>query len=177
MVDLRRARPDEYDAIGALTVAAYEPFLLGPDDDYRTRLTDVAGRDRDAEVWVAAEDGPSGVVVLGNVTLCPPGSPWCELARDGEGEFRMLAVAPAAQGRGVGAALAGLVVDRFRAEGARGVVLSSLTGMAGAHRLYERLGFTRAAARDWSPVPGVDLVAYELDLGREPRTDQRTEHP
>lgn len=159
-MELRRARASEYDAIGALTVAAYEPFLTGAEDDYRERLADVATRDREAEIWVAVD----GAHVLGNVTVCPPGSSWSEIAEDGEGEFRMLAVSPDAQGRGAGSALAQLVVDRFRADGARGIVLSSLDKMAGAHRLYERLGFTRAPARDWSPLPGVDLIAYELEL-------------
>ena len=159
-LQLRRALPAEYDAIGAVTAAAYEGFLDGPGDPYRERLLDVAARDREAEVWVAV-DGPD---VLGNVTVCPPGSPWCELAGDGEGEFRMLAVSPAAQGRGVGRALAGLVVDRFRADGARAVVLSSLPAMTAAHALYERLGFTRLAGRDWSPYAGVDLIAYGMDL-------------
>ena len=156
----RRVAPEEHETVGRLTVAAYEPFLLGPDDDYRLRLGDVARRDREAEVWVAVE----GTDVLGNVTVCPPGSPWREIAGDGEGEFRMLAVSPAAQGRGLGRALAGLVVDRFRSEGARAVVLSSLAQMAGAHRLYEGLGFVRVPHRDWSPHPGVDLVAYSLEL-------------
>lgn len=159
-MQLRRVRDHEHAAVAALTVAAYEPFLLGPDDVYRERLADIAGRDREAEVWVAAD----GDVLLGNVTLCPPGSVWCELAGPGEGEFRMLAVAPAAQGRGVGRALADLVVGRFRTDGADAVVLSSLHEMHGAHRLYERLGFVRSPARDWSPYPGVDLVAYTMEL-------------
>jgi hypothetical protein len=34
--------------------------------------------------------------------------------------------------------------------------------MASAHRVYERLGFSRAPERDWQPVPGVDLIAYRL---------------
>jgi hypothetical protein len=36
--------------------------------------------------------------------------------------------------------------------------------MATAHRLYERLGFTRSPARDWKPVPEVQLRTYELAL-------------
>lgn len=159
-LELRRAAPGDYDEVGRLTVAAYEPFLLGPQDDYRLRLADVAPRDRDAEVWVAVD----GDEVLGGVTICPPGSPWREVAGDEEGEFRMLAVAPSAQGRGVGRALTELAVDAFRREGARAVVLSSLVGMAAAHRLYERLGFVRVPDRDWSPQPGVDLIAYRLEL-------------
>ncbi|CAN5409091.1 GNAT family N-acetyltransferase [soil metagenome] len=162
-MELRRARPEEYAAIGDVTVAAYDGFLDGPEDPYRDRLRDVATRDTEAEVWVAVGDDGA---VLGNVTVCPPGSPWCELADDtaGEGEFRMLAVSPAAQGRGVGRALAGLVIDRFRTDGARVVVLSSLRDMSTAHALYERIGFERAPSRDWSPYPGVQLIAYTLEL-------------
>ena len=53
---------------------------------------------------------------------------------------------------------------RFREEGARAIALSSLAEMAAAHRLYERAGFVRLPERDWSPVAGVDLIAYRLDL-------------
>ena len=56
----------------------------------------------------------------GTVTVCHDGSPWRELGRGDEGEFRMLAVAPQAQGQGVGAALVELCVDRFREVGAPG---------------------------------------------------------
>jgi len=160
-VELRRARSDEYAAIGRLTVAAYDPFLLGPEDFYRARLADTATRDAEAEVWVAAGADES---VLGAVTVCPPGSPWREIAHEGEGEFRMLAVAPAAQGRGVGRALTGLVIDRARDDGDRSIVLSSLDLMTTAHRLYESLGFVRAPERDWRPQPDVSLLVYTLEL-------------
>jgi ribosomal protein S18 acetylase RimI-like enzyme len=76
----------------------------------------------------------------------------------------MLAVAPEAQGQGVGMALAEMVVERFRADGANGIALSSLESMSGAHRIYDRLGFHRDADRDWSPAPGVHLIAYRLEL-------------
>jgi ribosomal protein S18 acetylase RimI-like enzyme len=76
----------------------------------------------------------------------------------------MLAVAPQAQGQGVGAALVELCINRFREVGAPGIVLSTLPAMHSAHRLYERHGFVRVPERDWSPVPRVDLVAYYLDL-------------
>ncbi len=57
-----------------------------------------------------------------------------------------------------------LVIDRFRELGFRGLVLSSLAEMASAHRVYERHGFVRAPDRDWSPVPGVDLIAFTKEL-------------
>ena len=148
--------------MGEVTVAAYEPFLTDAEDHYRERLADVAGRDRDAEVWVAVTDDEE--TILGNVTVCPAGSSWREIGRNGEGEFRMLAVSPDAQGQGVGMALAEMVVERFRTDGATGIALSSLATMAGAHRIYDRLGFRRDPERDWSPAPDVQLIAYRLEL-------------
>lgn len=155
-MDLRRIRPDEHDAAGDVCVAAYGPFLTGAEDDYADRLHDVATRDAQAEVWVAVADD----TVLGLVTYCPPGSPWREIGRDDEGEFRMLAVDPAAQGSGAGTALARLCEDRAREHGATGMALSSLATMTAAHRVYARLGYGRDPARDWSPLPGVDLLAF-----------------
>jgi ribosomal protein S18 acetylase RimI-like enzyme len=72
----------------------------------------------------------------------------------------MLAVDPAAQGRGVGAALLEWVVEASRRPGKDGIVCSSLPSMRSAHRLYARAGFTRAPERDWSPVAGVDLLSF-----------------
>jgi len=165
-MQVRRATPEDYDAVGRVTVAAYERFLAGrPDNGYSAELADTAPRDRDAELWVADDGGE----VLGSVTVCLEGSPWRELARPGEGEFRMLAVDPAAQGRGVGKALLDLTLGRFRDLGASSVVLCSMKEMTGAHRLYERAGFVRDPDRDWSPGPGIDLVAYRLPLTAESR--------
>jgi GNAT superfamily N-acetyltransferase len=155
-VELRRIRPEEHDAAGDVCVAAYQPFLTGAEDDYAERLHDVATRAAQAEVWVALVDGR----VVGNVTYCPPGSPWREIGREHEGEFRMLAVDPAAQGVGAGTALARLCEDRARAHGATGMALSSLATMTTAHRVYARLGYERDPDRDWSPLPGVDLLAF-----------------
>lgn len=157
---VRRAAPHDHAAAGALTVAAYEPFLTGPEDGYAAKLADAATRDAEAELWVAEAGG----VLLGCVTLCPPESPWREIARDDEGEFRMLAVSPDAQGRGVGRVLVEAVLDRFRADGASAVAMSSLRTMTSAHRLYARLGFTRLPERDWAPMPGVDLIAFRREL-------------
>jgi len=153
---LRRATPQDHAPVGELTVAAYAEFLTGPADGYAEHLCDAAGRDREAELWVAQDDG----VLLGTVTVCPEGSAWRELAAPGEGEFRMLAVDPAARRRGVGQALVNLCLERFHTTGDSGVVISSLREMTAAHRIYQRAGFHRVPALDWDPVPGVHLIAY-----------------
>ena len=114
---LRRATSWDYAIAGELTVEAYAEFTTGPKDPYIAHLRDAATRDREAELWVATPDDRDDLV-LGTVTICPIGSPWRELAGEGEGEFRMLAVAPSARGRGIGEALVRLCLDRFRDDGA-----------------------------------------------------------
>ena len=163
-MEVRRIRPDDYAAAAAVCVAAYDPLLTGAEDDYRDRLRDVATRDAQAEVWVAVLEDR----VVGVVTYCPPGSPWREIGRDDEGEFRMLAVDPAHRRQGVAEALVGVCLERSRELGYDGVVLSSLGVQAPAQRIYRRLGFRRDPGRDWSPVEGVDLQAFVLRFEETP---------
>jgi len=163
-VHVRPAHTSELADIGELTAAAYTADRLLPDDDpYLAHLRDATTRAHEAELYVAVlEDRPD--TVAGTVTFCPQGSPWAELARPGEGEFRMLAVATAARRRGVAQALVGACLQRSRELGYSAVVLGSLPAQEPAHRIYERLGFRRTPDLDWSPVEGVDLLAFRLDL-------------
>ncbi|GEP39111.1 N-acetyltransferase [Nocardioides psychrotolerans] len=163
---LRLATPEDHEVVGRATVAAYSPFIGGerPDTGYVEQLRDAARRAEEADLWVACSaDG----AVLGSVTICPEGSPWRELARPGEGEFRMLAVDPAAQGQGVGRALVEHALAHFRVSGASGVVLCSMAEMTAAHALYGRLGFEREPALDWSPAPGVELLSFRLTFAMQ----------
>lgn len=160
---VRAARPDEFAAVGELTVAAYlELGFVTPGLGYAVELGDSAGRARDAELLVAAD----GDQVLGTVTVCRPGTPLAEISRPGELEFRMLAVAPAARGRGIGTLLVRAVLDRATELGIRRVVLSSRADMLAAASIYAGLGFIRLPDRDWQPNPTVPLLAYGLDLDR-----------
>jgi ribosomal protein S18 acetylase RimI-like enzyme len=160
---IRRATPEDYAAVGELTEAAYEEFLEGPDDYYREALRDAATRDREAELWVAVDDDGT---VLGSVTSCPPGSSWRELSGDGEGEFRMLAVAPVARGRGVGEALVQACEQRAKDAGARRMWLSTIDDMTHARRIYARLGYRHERSRDWHPdqMPGLEIQAWTKEL-------------
>jgi ribosomal protein S18 acetylase RimI-like enzyme len=160
-LEIRPVLPAEYDEVGRLTTDVYigDGFLtLG--DDYLLELVDTARRTREAEVWVAVDDRG----LLGSVTFCAIGSSYREIARDDEGEFRMLAVSPVARGRGVGRALVELCLRRSRELGYAGVRMSTMDKMTSAHRVYERLGFTRVPEDDWSPIPGMTLLAYQAAL-------------
>ncbi|WP_415951929.1 GNAT family N-acetyltransferase [Streptomyces sp. KLOTTS4A1] len=163
---IRPARPEEYEPLGDLTVRVYLADGLldyGEEDPYIPILRDVAGRAATAEVLVAVD----GEQLLGGVTFALHGVPSAQIARPDEAEFRGLAVAHGGRGRGVGEALVRACVDRARAAGCAGVVLSTQHMMHSAHRIYERLGFVRTPERDWNPLPDRDdleLWAYELRL-------------
>jgi ribosomal protein S18 acetylase RimI-like enzyme len=162
---IRAAEPTEYETLGEITAQAYlqdSLLLFGESDWYFEELRNVAKRAAAADVLVAMADD----TVLGGVTFVPSGGPLADLARPGEAEIRMLAVAHAARGRGVGQALVQACIDRAGAAPATGVVLCTQPTMHAAHRIYERLGFTRAPERDWHPIPGDDftLLTYELTL-------------
>jgi ribosomal protein S18 acetylase RimI-like enzyme len=166
--DIRLALPAEYDAVGELTAAAYANDGFTPaGSDYALTLRAAADRAAKAELWVAANATDLlGTVtnLLGTVTFCPVGSVYREIGRDDEGEFRMLGVSAAARGLGVGTLLTQHCIQRSRDLGFTRVVMSSAQAMKTAHRIYERLGFTRLPERDWSPRPGIDLYAFTLDL-------------
>jgi ribosomal protein S18 acetylase RimI-like enzyme len=154
------ARPEDFPAIAELTVAVYvHGGLASP--DYASELADVAGRASRAELLVVRD--PAGRV-LGSVALVLQGDFGNVTASDDEAAFRMLVVDPAAQGHGIGELLVVTCLDRARAAGKRRMVLSTDPLMTAAHRLYRRLGFTRLPERDWSPVPGTDLLVYSREL-------------
>lgn len=161
---IRPILPSEYEALGDVSVRSYlEGGLLirGLDDDYAPHLRDVAVRTASATVLVAVD----GETLLGGVTLAFHGSPMAQLAGPGEAEIRMLATDPAAQGRGIGSALAAACLERARAEpGTKRVVLCAIQSLRNAHRVYTRLGFERAPELDWRPLPDVLLWGFRLDL-------------
>ena len=160
-LEVRLARADELSAVGEITVQGYvHDGFLQADDGYVAHLRGAAQRAQDAELWVALLDG----VVVGTVTFCPPGSPLRELSRDGEGEFRMLAVAPEARRQGVARALVAASFDRCRDLGLDAMVLCSMPVMTKAHALYESFGFVRDESLDWEPEPGLPLLGFRCPV-------------
>jgi N-acetylglutamate synthase-like GNAT family acetyltransferase len=156
-VVIRLARPDEIEHVGHLTADAYlREGFIAVDNPYLAVLQDAASRAADAELWIADLGGE----IVGTVTFCPPGSPYRQVATGDEGEFRTLAVAPAARGRGVGRRLVEHCFERCRALDLRQLVLLSQDQMTAAHGLYAVMGFARDSALDWSPRPGVRLQGF-----------------
>jgi ribosomal protein S18 acetylase RimI-like enzyme len=153
---VRDALPDELGEVGELRVRAYTAQdLLAVAPRYAATLRTLGG-DGGADVLVAVEDGR----LLGTV-LVQPWGPASEIATGAdESELRALAVDPQSQGRGVGRALLHAAMDRTRTHGADHLVLCTQPAMAAAQRLYRAEGFARLPERDWSPVPGLTLLAF-----------------
>jgi ribosomal protein S18 acetylase RimI-like enzyme len=159
-VVIRGARPEEYPFVGDLVVAAYRTLNDTGDAIYEAMLRDVASRVATSRVLVAQVDGD----VLGTVTYVPPGGDLAEVDDPAAATIRMLGVAPAARGRGIGQALVSTCISEAIRDGAARVRLDTRTSMTSAQRLYERLGFIREPDHDWSPAPGIELLAYVLEL-------------
>jgi ribosomal protein S18 acetylase RimI-like enzyme len=159
-VSVQPARPEDFDRIAELTVGVYVDGGLAS-DEYAPELADVGGRASRSELLVVRDADDE---VVGSVALVLAGDFGNVTTSDEEAAFRMLVVDPAAQGRGLGELLVSTCLDRARAAGKRRMVISTDPRMTTAHRLYERLGFSRLPERDWSPVPGVDLMVYARDL-------------
>lgn len=165
-IDVHPAAPEHLARVGDLTAQAYlADDLIADDHAYVAELRDALRRADEATVLVALEDG----AVLGTVTVAEHGSAYAEIATADEGEVRMLAVDPAARGRGIGEALMRAALEHAFGRGADRVVLSSLPAMQAAHRMYERLGLVRAPERDWS-IQEATMVVYTTADGDRPRT-------
>lgn len=165
-VEVREARPEDREAVRAITLAAYAEYAdvmtpsawEGLDRAVRAALVS----DAPAERLVAVHDGR----VVGSVMLFAPatdaydgltaGAPWPEL--------RLLAVAPEARGLGVGATLLEECVRRARRSGATVLGLHSSRSMRTAIGMYLRRGFVRDPAHDFVPEGGEVVEAYRLAL-------------
>ena len=161
-LEVSPARPEEYAALGALTVAAYASVDASLGAGYAEVLADVAGRagQPGAVVLAARRDG----VPVGCATVVLGSSPLAGDLAPGTAVVRMVGVAPAAQGSGVGRALVKAALDLARAEGRRVVDLHTQPVMRAAQRLYASLGFVRRPEADRQIPDGPRLMAYRLHL-------------
>jgi ribosomal protein S18 acetylase RimI-like enzyme len=157
---VREARPEEYGFVGDLVVDVYRTLGDAEDAAYDALLRDLESRAISSRVLVAEIDGS----VLGTATYVRPGGVLAEVDDPSAATVRMLGVAPAARGRGIGQALVRSCILEAIHDGAARIRLDTRTSMTSAQRLYERFGFVRDPEHDWSPTSDIDLLAYVLDF-------------
>jgi ribosomal protein S18 acetylase RimI-like enzyme len=163
---IREAQPNELQAVYELTRRAYAEYATTMDPTSWAALSGAidAGLSSDQEMHrIVAVDGDT---IVGSALLFPPS----EDAYKGFGvrvtapEVRLVAVDPAARGRGIARALMDECLRRARASGATEIGLHTSRSMKGAIHMYEAMGFERAPENDFQP-PGTErVVGYRLVL-------------
>lgn len=154
--DVERVRPLERELFGgtAWTAESFWSELARPD----------------SRCYLVVEDGPDGGAVLGYAGLMTTGS---------EADVQTLAVAPSAQGRGIGALLLRELLGEAARRGATSVLLEVRADNEAAIALYRRHGFEQIAVRRRYYQPG-DVDALVMRLRPVPAAEPATapdEHP
>ena len=156
---IRDATLDDRPAVIALTLSAYAQYADAISaswwEGYRENVVGTLAEEVPANCIVAAD----GDDLLGSVLYYPGAS-----RQSGYPAIRLLAVTPEARGRGIATALMAEVLRRAHMEGGGALELHTMEMMDVARRIYERMGFVRIPEMDFTPVAGVLVLGYRLDL-------------
>jgi len=164
---IRDARPGDRDRIREVTLAAYQEYAAQmPElwEGYRQNIVATLARVESAEQIVAERDDTivATVLLYPPRRVRPPGGESMEMPWP---EVRLLAVAPAARGQGIGAALMQECVRRARGAGTGALSLHTTDLMQTAVRMYERMGFVRDSELEFHRASGLTAKGFRLALG------------
>ncbi|MFC4525157.1 GNAT family N-acetyltransferase [Dyella halodurans] len=169
---VRDIRPEEFQALGQLLVGVYGGLEGFPTPTQQPRYYEMLAnigdftRKNGAQVLVALMDGElvGGVVYLGD--MAEYGAASVAATIENAAGIRLLGVAPAVRGRGVGKALTEACIRLAREQGHQQVVLHSTEAMRVAWDMYERMGFQRAPEIDFLQA-ALPVFGFRLALGEE----------
>jgi ribosomal protein S18 acetylase RimI-like enzyme len=151
MISIRAARPDDNPAVRSLVRRSLLDYGIEAEFDGLDAAIGMFGSstsDNMIELVAQLEPALAGCVALR----------WVD---DGVAKLFGFHVESAVRGRGVGRMLLSAALDEARAHGVRHLMLDTWGSMAAAVRLYESMGWTRAA--DPPPESGADR-SYVLAL-------------
>ncbi|MBJ6118851.1 GNAT family N-acetyltransferase [Pontibacter sp. BT310] len=165
---IRNARPSEFAAIGQLMVQVYSQLDGFPKQSeqpaYYSLLSNIGEFTNKPETELLVAVGADGkiegaVVYFGDMLYYGSGGTATQ-ERNAAG-FRLLAVAPAARGKGLGKLLTLECIRKAKATNQSQLIIHSTKAMQTAWMMYERLGFERAEDLDFMqqelPVYGFRL--------------------
>jgi len=164
---IRDAKEGDQEAIGEVTLAAFQEYAAQMPihwEGYRQGILATLANVEPAEQIVAEREG----VIVGAILLYPAGSVYSPpnnppMTRAWP-EMRLLAVAPAARGFGIGAALVHECIRRARRSGSQALTLHTSDVMQVAMRMYERMGFVRDPELDFRLSETVTVKGYRFNL-------------
>jgi GNAT superfamily N-acetyltransferase len=164
---IRDALPQEIPYIREERIVAYSEHAQSLPIDHWKALKKALSSDVDiqtgVELIVAEVDGE----ILGSVALFPPKTDAYEgfIEELEHSEIRLLAVSPAARGKGVASALVQECIKRTKAKGYDAIGLHTGEFMKSAMALYERFGFERLPKYDFEPAnDGIIVKAFRLEI-------------
>ncbi|MGO2658504.1 GNAT family N-acetyltransferase [Mycetocola reblochoni] len=163
---VRRASAEELPSVARLLLRSYEADYAPLSVEYRRRLARPQDRVADDDIWLAF-DGTEPVATISTSRAVVDGWAHCSL----------LAVAPSARRRGLGAAMIGFALERARTLDADGLRLHSAEYMTAAHRLYRSLGFERMPEQDFTVAESRHATLQVWGFGRELGPRPPTGHP
>jgi putative acetyltransferase len=152
---IRSATPDDEAGILAVIegVFAEYGFIFDPRADFPDILSfDASYGETGAAFFVVEEEGRIAGTIA--IALHPPVA----------AEIKRLYVRAGARGRGLGRELVRTAIAWAREQGARRIELWTDTRFTLAHRLYQRLGFTRGGERPLHDVNRSLEYEYTLEL-------------
>ena len=141
---IRRAEPYDVNAAQNLLRAAFTPFIAVIGQKPAPMLADLAAAQAAGQLWLAGEGQTISALMV------------CS-AQAGALELDILAVAPEAQGQGLGAMMVSHAGALAQAAGLGAITLYTNAAMQGAQRLYARLGFDLVERRQQD---GFDRLFY-----------------
>ena len=153
---IREILLSEYDALGNLTIDVYSQLPEMPSKevmpDYYGLLKNVKARANTPTVKIfSAYDEQNkmlgGVIFIGDMAYYGSGGSATTLKKSAG--FRLLVVAPSAQGMGVGRALTEFYIEQAKLLAVEYLVMHTTKSMAVAWKIYQKMGF--------KPFPEIDF--------------------
>ena len=165
--EIQTARPQHFEAIAALNIAAYREFSKGLTDETWTRMrSNLSAIDKVSEravFLIVPIDGK----LAGSVAYCPPGNSLDPIPSDWA-SILLLAVSPDDRGDGIGRELVRACIDLARADEAQTIGLFTSELMTAARQLYLSQGFSEDC--QLSQRLGLRYWRYRLDLNHPKST-------
>ncbi len=170
---VRDAKPEEFLEVGALMVKVYSQLKGFPSKNeqpgYYEMLADVGSLTKNPKTRLLvalSADGKidGGVVYFGDMKYYGSGGTATK-ERNAAG-FRLLAVDPAARGKGIGRILTEACIQIAKDENQNQIIIHSTKAMQVAWKMYEKIGFKRSEDLDFTqgelPVFGFRLLFKHL---------------